>query len=158
VFSACVLNSFIRNCKDVEIGGLSPIVNTRGALFVHPKGIVRRTTFHVLSMYANKLEKNVLPIRLNSEKLVRGNQSVPVLDAIVTCNDAKNRFVIAVVNKSPDKAVEFAPDFELLTGSSPNDYNDIGSENRVVPKETTLKIKDGKIILPPHSLTFVELQ
>jgi alpha-N-arabinofuranosidase len=171
VFSACVLNSFIRNCRDVEIGGFSPVVNTRGALFVHPKGIVRRTTFHVLSMYANKLEKNVLPIRLNSEKLVRGNQSVPVLDAIVTCNDAKNRFVVAVVNKSPDKTVEFAPDFESLTGSlpqtvsatilngsSPDDYNDIEAENRVVPKEITLEIQDGKIILPPHSLTFIKLQ
>jgi len=170
LFSACFLNTCLRNCGDVEIGGFSPVVNTRGALFVHPKGIVKRTTFHVLSMYANKLEKNVLPVTLNVERLTHNNQSVPILDAVVTCNDAKNHFVIAVVNKSPEQPIDFAIDFAslnaaipqtvsatILNGSSPDDYNDVGAENRVIPKATVLEVKDGKITLPPHSLTFVEL-
>jgi alpha-N-arabinofuranosidase len=165
LFSACFLNTCMRNCDDVKIGGFSPIVNTRGALFVHPKGIVKRTTFHVLQLYANKLEKNVLPITVKSEPLVSGKQSVPVLDIIVTTNDAKTKFVIAAVNKSPDKAVDFAPDFASLTGSvppsvsatmlsgsSPDDFNDIDAENRVIPETKTLEVKDGKVSLPPHSL------
>jgi alpha-N-arabinofuranosidase len=124
----------------------------------------------VLKLYANELEKNVLPVSLNAERLVQGDQSTPVLDAIVTCNDAKTHFVIAVVNKSPDKPIDFAPDFASLTGStpkqlsavtlggkSPDDFNDIGAENRVVPEETTLKVKDKTVSLPPHSVTFLRL-
>jgi alpha-N-arabinofuranosidase len=170
VFSACFLNLCLRNCNDVEIGGFSPVVNVRGALFVHPKGIVKRTTFHVLKLYANELEKNILQISLTAERLIHGDLSSPALDAIVTCNDAKTHFVIAVVNKSPDKTIDFAPDFASLTGSTPKqisavrlsgksteDYNDIGAENRVVPEEITLKVKDKTVSLPPHSLTFLRI-
>ncbi|MDR3233116.1 MAG: hypothetical protein LBT46_05555 [Planctomycetaceae bacterium] len=168
LFSACFLNTCLRNCNDVEIGGFSPIVNTRGALFTHPKGIVKRTTFHVLSLYANKLEKNVLPITVKSDPLVSGDQSVPVLDVIVTTNDAKTKFVIAAVNKSPDKAVELslADGFQsrdrkvaatVLSGVSPDDFNDIGAENRVIPETKTLEVKDGKVSLPAHSLVIFAL-
>ncbi|KAA6341375.1 Intracellular exo-alpha-(1-_5)-L-arabinofuranosidase [termite gut metagenome] len=170
LFSACFLNTCLRNCKDVEIGGFSPVVNTRGALFVHPKGIVKRTTFHVLKLYADKLEKNVLPVQVTSADLVHGEKTTPVSDAVVTCNDAKTRFVLAVVNKHPDQAIEFAPDFvnmngttpkqvsaTVLSGAFPDDYNDIGAENRVVPEERVLKVNKGKLSLPPHSLVIITI-
>ncbi|MDR2423599.1 MAG: hypothetical protein LBD59_02605 [Prevotellaceae bacterium] len=171
VFSACFLNTCIRNCKDVEIGGFSPIVNTRGALFVHPKGIVKRTTFHVLSMYANMLEKNWLPIELQSETLTHDNRSTSVLDAVLTCNDDRTRFTLAVANKHPDKEIELSLDFAgitggaapkqvkatILSGTSTDDYNDVGSENRVVPVEKDIKVNKGLVKIPPHSLVMIRL-
>jgi alpha-N-arabinofuranosidase len=170
LFSACFLNTCLRNCKDVEIGGFSPIVNTRGALFVHPRGIVKRTTFHVLKLYANELEKNVLPVQVTAEPLTHGTQSTPVVDVIVTCDDSKSNYVIAVVNKHPDKAIDFAPDFAgltgkapkqvqatLLTGASVDDFNDTGAENRVVPVEKTLKVTNGKISIPPHTVALMKI-
>jgi alpha-N-arabinofuranosidase len=167
VFSACFLNACLRQCNDVEIGGFSPVVNTRGALFVHPKGIVKRTTFHVLKLYAEKLEKNVLPVEVKSERLTHGNQSTPALDAVLTCNDDKTKYVLVVVNKSPDKAIAFDVraahevsgelSATVLSGSSPDDYNDIGAENRVVPETKTLKVEDGKVTIPAHSVVFVVL-
>jgi alpha-N-arabinofuranosidase len=170
VFSACFLNTCLRNCKDVEIGGFSPIVNTRGALFVHPKGIVKRTTFHILSMYANMLEKNYLPAELQSEVLTHNNRSVPALDAVITCNDAKTHFTIAVANKSPNKEIELSLNIAeltgplpkqvkavILSGSSPDDYNEVGSENRVVPIEKNLKLNNGRVAIPPHSVVMLRL-
>jgi alpha-N-arabinofuranosidase len=78
--------------------------------------------------------------------------------------------VLAVVNKHPDKAIEFAPDFAnmngatpkqvsatVLSGASPDDYNDIGAENRVVPEERILKVDKGKIAIPPHSLVMITI-
>ena len=171
VFSACFLNTCLRNCDDVEIGGFSPIVNTRGALFVHPKGIVKRTTFHVLAMYANLLEKNFLPTETQSERLTHGDRSVPTLDAVVTCNDDRTRFAIAVANKHPDKELAFSPDFvalvgvtpkqvkaTVLSGASTDDFNDVGNENRVVPTEKTLKVTNGQVTLPPHSVVVIPLR
>ncbi|MDR2423604.1 MAG: hypothetical protein LBD59_02630 [Prevotellaceae bacterium] len=170
VFSACFLNTCLRYCDDVPIAGFSPVVNTRGALFVHPKGVVRRTTFHVLSMYANMLEKHFLPSQIQSDTLKHGDRKTLMLDVAITCNSDKTRFAIAAVNKHPDKAVTFAPDFAALTGSTPkqvkavaltgtskDDYNDVGNENRVVPTEITLKVDKGLITLPPHSVVIIKL-
>jgi alpha-L-arabinofuranosidase len=171
LFAACFLNSCLRNAQDVEMACFSPIVNARGALYVYPGGIVKRSTFHVFSLYVNRLEKNILPVDLVSEDLVQGERSVPVTDAILTCNDAKTRFVMAVVNKSPDKVMTFHPDFTgmkikipgkltgvVLKGSSPDDYNDVGAENRVRPEFTEFKTTEGNISLPPHSLSFITFE
>ena len=38
-----------------------------------------------------------------------------------------------------------------------DDYNDIGAENRVVPVEMELNVMDGKVNLPPHSLSILFL-
>jgi alpha-N-arabinofuranosidase len=79
--------------------------------------------------------------------------------------------VLAVANKSPDKAIALdieavnkisgktATEFPatILSGSSPDDFNDIGAENRVVPEEKTLKIEDGKVAIPAHSIVFITL-
>ena len=45
----------------------------------------------------------------------------------------------------------------VLVGASPDDYNDIGAEDRVKPMKTVFEVKDGKVLLPPHSLTCLEL-
>jgi alpha-L-arabinofuranosidase len=171
LFAACFLNSCLRNALDVEMACFSPIVNARGALYVYPGGIVKRTTYHVFSLYANQLEKNVLPADVLSEDLRANTNSVPMVDAILTCNDARSRFVLAVVNKSPDRAVNFHPDFVgmkmrtlkkltgfVLKGHSPDDFNDVGAENRVVPETTEFRIADGNISLSPHSLSLIIIE
>jgi alpha-L-arabinofuranosidase len=61
LFSASFLNACLRHAEDVGMANIAPIVNTRGPLFVHPKGLVKRTTFHVLSLYANELQDRLPP-------------------------------------------------------------------------------------------------
>jgi alpha-N-arabinofuranosidase len=171
LFSACFLNACLRNASDVEIACFSPIVNARGAIYVYPKGIVKRTTFHVFDLYANKLEKNVLPIDISSEIMTRDNKSTPVIDAILTCNDTRTRFVFAVVNKSPEEAVDFRPDYRglnlkipgkitatVLCGKTPDDFNEIGAEDRVIPVQRQFDIINEAISLPPHSLVFFNFE
>ncbi len=69
VFSASFLNGCLRHADSVHMAGLAPVVNARGPLFVHPKGIVKRTTFHVLGMYSNLLQPNVVAGQIVSEDL-----------------------------------------------------------------------------------------
>ena len=45
----------------------------------------------------------------------------------------------------------------MLAGDSADAYNDIDHPNRVVPIETDLVFEQGDVILPPHSLSIVEL-
>jgi len=85
----------------------------------------------------------------------------------LTVSDDGARRVLAVVNKSPDKAVALdvsafgvkaaSLSATVLSGSSPDDYNDIGAENRVVPVKTALAVKDGRVQLAPHSLNCIVL-
>ncbi|MCF0234010.1 MAG: alpha-N-arabinofuranosidase, partial [Thermoguttaceae bacterium] len=165
IFSACFLNSCLRHCSDVEIACFSPIVNVRGALYVYPEGIVHRSTFYVFKMYANELEKNVLPTSLAVEFLPTPRSATPVFDAILTCDDAGKNFALAVINKDPENSRELRADFLgiengavsalVLSGESPDDYNDVGRET-VVPREVELKIENGNTSFPPHSISIVK--
>ena len=113
-------------------------------------------------------EANVAPVKMDCGTLTDGKASVPVLDAVLTVSNDGKRRVLAVVNKSPDTAAELdvsslssggptSVSATVLSGASPNDYNDIGAENRVVPVKTQLKVRDGKVTLSPHSLSCIVL-
>jgi alpha-N-arabinofuranosidase len=165
LFSACFLNTCLRHCDIVKMANFSPIVNTRGAVFVHDKGIVKRTSYHVFWMYTHLLEANISPVKVDCEALTNGKARVPVLDAVLTVSNDGRRRVLAVVNKSPDKSVSLdvaalgvksgSLKATVLAGASPNDFNDIGAENRVVPVKTAYAAKDGKVELPAHSLSCI---
>ncbi len=166
LFAACFLNSCLRHSDIVEIACFSPIVNTRGAIFVHPEGILKRTTFHVFWMYTNLLEEMMVPISTDVERLTKGEQSVGVVDMTLTANADKSRFALALVNKHPDEEKEVAVDFAsmgikaprkiagtVLSGAHVDDFNDISAPDRVKPEERTFTVKNGKVKLPAHSLT-----
>lgn len=171
LFSACFLNACLRHSDIVEIACFSPIVNTRGAIFVHPDGILKRTTFYTLYMYTNFLEKYIVPIESTVETLVSGDKSTGILDVILSSNEDGSRYVYAIINKDPEHNISLALDFEgmgkkvskrlegkVLTGKSPDDYNDIGAENRVVPQDRTFTVKNSSVMLPPHSLVFLTIE
>ncbi|MCM1311443.1 MAG: hypothetical protein NC206_00230 [Bacteroides sp.] len=171
LFSACFLNSCLRNASDVEIACFSPIVNTRGAIFVHPDDIVKRTTFHTFSMYTNMLEEWIVPIETKVAQLAGNNQSTPVIDGILTSNTEETRFVYAIVNKDPQNSRNIRLDFKgmpiikgkkikgvVLKRESTDDYNDIGHENKVVPEATSYALNNGIVTLPPHSLNILFIE
>ena len=168
LFSACFLNSCLRNSDIVEIACFSPIVNTRGAIFVHPEGILKRTTYHTLYMYTNYLEEMIVPIDQTIEKLVHNNKSTNALDVILTTDKGSKKYVYAIVNKHPSQNIDLKLDFTgmgkketkevkgtILSGKTPDDYNDIGAENRVIPRNETFKVNNSEINIPPHSLVFI---
>jgi alpha-N-arabinofuranosidase len=168
LFSASFLNACLRHCEDVGMANIAPIVNTRGPLYVHPKGIVKRTTFHALAMYANLLESCVGKLDVQAGPLAHGKRSIPVADSIATVDESGRRWSIALINRHPGKAAactvrigDVLPDGEfdaaILAGDSPGAYNDVEHPDRVVPDKGKITIAQGVITLPPHSLTIVRI-
>lgn len=164
LFSACFLNACLRHPATVRMSNIAPIVNTRGPLFVHPKGIVKRTTFHVMSMYANLLGPRVVKAAVKSDPFV----GVPALDAVATCDAAQKTWRIALVNRHASAALNctlklgdkpLSGDYKatVLSGDSPDAFNDIDKPNRVAPQKVSLKFADGVCQLPPHSLVVLEV-
>src|ERR1035437_6985267 len=145
LFSASFLNACLRHAEDVGMANIAPLVNTRGPLYVYSRGIVKRTHFYTLAMYANELEDRVGKLELETDQLSHGGKSVPVVDAIATVNESGKRWALALVNRHPEKAVVCTIKMKnrplqgsyqaiVLAGDSPDSYNDIENPNRVVPR------------------------
>ncbi|NLU95548.1 alpha-L-arabinofuranosidase C-terminal domain-containing protein [Chitinophaga sp. Ak27] len=167
LFSACFLNSCIRNSEYVAMACMAPIVNTTGPIYVSPEGIVKRTTYHVMNMYANNLQPNIISSFIKSDTLSNGTTSVPAIDAIVTCSDDRKFYSISLVNKHPEREAECDIDLGnidgnasefVLSGDSENAFNDVDTPNRVIPIKRSIVIKNGKIILPAHSLVILNIK
>ena len=144
VFSAGFLNSCIRHCDTVRMANMAPVINARGPLYVHPEGIVRRTTFHVLAMYSNLLADCAASARVTGDVFAVGDSSVPLLDALATCDDTMQRWRLALVNRHPDqqatctitvdrRPLEGPHKATVLSGDSPDDYNDAEHPSRCFP-------------------------
>lgn len=171
LFSACFLNSCLRNTEYVAMACMAPVVNTRGPLYVYPEGLVKRSTYHVLFLYANHLQPNVLPATITSDVMMvtEGNRSipVPVVDALVTCSDDKTKMSVVLVNRHPEKQVDCtitsrklprSVEAFILSGDSPDAYNDINTPDRVIPVKKQVYIRNGMVIIPPHSLVILTFE
>jgi alpha-N-arabinofuranosidase len=146
---------------------MAPLVNTRGPLYVHPEGIVKRTTFHTLKMYANELEERVAPLAVAQPGSEReGTQKI---DAIATVDAAGKKWVVVLVNRDPlatvactvnlgSRPLDGTFDATILAGDSPEAFNDVEHPNRVVPEKVQLKFNQGVVKLPPHSLSIIHIR
>jgi len=168
LFSASFLNSCLRHAEDVDMANIAPIMNTRGPLFVHPGGIVRRTHFHTMAMYANELEEQVGNTRVTADVLTNEKDTVAVVDAIATVDRKGDNWAIVMVNRHPSENVACTVKMgswllngeykaTILTGESPDSYNDIEHPDRVAPMEVEMRLRKGVTILPPHSLIIIHI-
>jgi alpha-N-arabinofuranosidase len=146
---------------------MAPVVNARGPLFVHPDGIVKRTTFHVLKMYSDLLQPNVVAGHVVSDELHVDQASVPVLDALATCSDDRKQIAIAFINRHPELPAQWKLDLgqgkkaekmkvTVLSGDSTDAYNDPAHPNRVEPETHELAMENASLELPPHSIAIMQ--
>jgi alpha-N-arabinofuranosidase len=168
LFSASFLNACLRHAPDVAMANIAPIVNTRGPLYVHPKGVVKRTTFHVLALYANELEARIGRLVMDSAQLSQDGQNIPAVDGVATVDESGTHWTLALVNRHPaanvactvrmkNKPLEGEHAAIVLAGDSPDAFNGIEAPDRVVPVKTMLGFDRGVVSLPPHSLTIVKV-
>ena len=182
LFSACFLNTCLRNCDIVQMACFSPIVNTRGAIFTHEDGIVLRPQYFVFKLYANLMKQTVLDIWTEDVPAVGGQcdsvdhfgpgmggqnagKRVDLVDVVVTYGDGS--YVISAVNKDAYGSHFF--DLSLLEGQlremrihtvngpSADSYNDIG-RTEVGITTTEWMPFTGSITLEPHSVNVIELR
>ena len=161
VFSAGFLNACLRNTDIVAMANMAPVVNTRGPLFVHPHGIVKRSTFHVLRMYGDLLRANVVASTVKASPLAHEGEHVAAVDAIVTGDDQGTTIVL--VNRHPTEVarctvtidgerLEGDIDAEILDGPSADSYNTIEQPDVVAPRTEEWRGTGGSFEIPPHSV------
>ncbi len=170
VFSACFLNMLLRNADIVGMANYAPTVNTRGLLFTHEKGIVRRTTYYVFELYTRLMGEEILDSYSSQAPLLTAHDrfgkacTVEQIDIVATRRKTDGSLAVSLVNKHPAEnshvtisGLPAGRDKELwvLTGPSPDAYNDIGSE-QVKPMRIDARVteteEDLSVSLPPCSV------
>ena len=176
VFAACFLNMTLRNADIVGMANFSPVVNTRGMIYTHDKGIVLRSTYHVYDLYVNKMGDEVLDgfLECGSRMTVKGKDgaqvTVDAVDAVATRDSKSGVIAVAAVNKRRAKAETITLHLPIggkpvtvttLCGNGPDDYNDV-DRNTVVPFENKeavrrVTVRSAAITLPPHSVNIIRI-
>lgn len=152
LFTASFLNACLRHADVVRMANIAPSVNTRGPLYVHPDGVVHRTTFHVLAMYATLLGQRVLPSTATSDALAGAD--VPLVDQLATVDEAGTILTLALVNRDPTSSVpcdvrlgghplEGTYDATVLDGPSADAYNDVASPVHGCPAHRPARLQRG---------------
>ena len=163
VFSACFLNMVLRNADLVGMANFAPVVNTRGCIFTHDRGLVLRPTYHVFDLYVNHMGDTVVdsyatdvPDAVFTDRFGREHR----VELVDTCTTEEGGTVaLSLVNKHPDEAVEVqlsgvpegTREMLVLTGRDRNAYNDVGLQGAEI-ESSGERIHGNTVKLPPHSV------
>ncbi|TCN21201.1 alpha-L-arabinofuranosidase C-terminal domain-containing protein [Mesobacillus foraminis] len=176
VFTACFLNQCLKHSDVVGMANFSPTVNTRGAIFTHPEGIVLRPTYFVYELYTRYLGDIIIDSWMSEDSnflLEKANKTtrIPFLDAIATKRSGSENLRIALVNRHPDRVETVSIQFDSsiqyssavfysVIGDSKDAYNDIGKE-RVRTIEQPLKLdmqSNLEVEILPHSVNVLVIK
>ena len=170
VFTACFLNTCLRNCDIVQMACLSPVVNGRGAIFTHEDGIVLRPQYFTFQLYANLMKDTVLDTWKEDVPTFHGTwdnkeEDIDLVDVAVTYGDGE--YAIGAINKDADNSQTF--DLTLLggqltemrihtvNGPSAESYNDIDKPEVGITVSEWMSFA-GSVTLQPHSVNVIELR
>ncbi len=169
------LNTCLRHCRSVAMTNLSPVVNTRGAIYVHPEGLVLRPTYHVCDLYANHTYPEVLDAHVASpafeaSRLDGTATMVAYGDVCATIDRRQRRLAVAVCNTHPEEELTcriWVPGVTLaargtvrtLTGPTLEAYNDRDRPTDVQIAISSLRSETDTctLHLDPHSVSVTTL-
>ena len=173
VFTACFLNAMHRHCDIVGMANFAPILNTRGCIYSHDKGIVLRSTYHVFDLYVNHLGDTVVDLwcegdmpEITVPHKQGGSVAVESLDLLATTFTQKPGMAIAAVNKDPENCctitLPLAERMQVIlytvNGENKDSYNDVGHDGVTTQRYDLGQYENhGRITLEPHSVNLIEL-
>ena len=171
IFTACFLNTLHRHAKFVQMANYAPAVNTRGLIFTHKDGIVKRGTYHVFNLFYNHLGCKIIDCwQPESMKMnVNGRDGVvevDVLDVIAT-KRSDGAVALSLINKHPDLKVTVPVSINgfnissatlyTIKGNGIDDYNDIAQPDNIRIERQDISTRN-MVTLSPHSVNVLVLQ
>jgi len=169
---ASALSLLQRHCATVRVANFAQLVNDLAPMFTTPTGLLLRTTYHPLALFARRSGPIALAVAQDSPGFATKRfEQQPYLDASATYDEDKRKVTVALVNRRLDGPVNAQIHLNgyraiaggkhvLLTGATPATQNTFENPNAVAPRETTLSAAGTawEQTLPPHSLTWLEFE
>lgn len=167
---AAALNCIQRHCRTVRLANLAQLVNVIAPIYTTPTGMLLRTIYYPLALYANHSGPLGVEVAVESPRFATQHfADRPYLDASATYDEAQRRITLAVVNlrKEGDivgaihlAGVRARPGGRAyqITGPSPDTQNTFENPHAVATQEAKF---DGagdrfEYRFPRHSITFLE--
>ena len=153
------------------MANFAPIVNTRGCIYTHEKGIVLRGTYYVFLMYVQYMGNKVIDLWNKDPSYIsvldKENKlhEVEKVDMAATLR-ADGIIAVSAINKDAKEdapvtiSVPEAKKYRVnsIVGDSTEAYNDINIQG--IKMETGKELPCGEIIsitLQPHSVNVIEI-
>jgi alpha-N-arabinofuranosidase len=178
LFTASVLNSFIRNCDIVGMANYSPFVNIRGAVCVEKDRLLLRAPYHVFDLYANHAEGVAVETSVDAETFAADLRSVAasqvlanpkpglLVDAAATKSADGKRMFLSIVNRHHREQIDCtidlgdAPrsnraDLFSINAETPSDSNTVDHPDRVTLQQEDFAVEGSRFsyLAPAHSVT-----
>jgi alpha-N-arabinofuranosidase len=169
---ASALNSIQRHCRTVRMANLAQLVNVIAPMQTSPTGLLLLTIFYPLELYASRSGNVALDVMVQSPRFETKNFSdQPYLEVAATYDEAKQRVMLAVVNRR--KEGDLTGSVELaglrakpggrafqITGTSPEATNTFANPHAVVTQEVKLEASGNRFEyqFPRHSISWLEFE
>ena len=169
---ASALNSIHRHCRTVRMANLAQLVNVLAPMQTSPSGLLLLTTFCPLELYARRSGNLALEVMVQSPGFeTKSFANQPYLDASATYDEAKQRVMLAVVNRR--KEGDLLGGIELaglrarpggrafqITGTSPEATNTFANPHAVGTQEVKLEVSGSRFEyqFPRHSISWLEFE
>jgi alpha-N-arabinofuranosidase len=167
---ASALNCIQRNCRTVRMANLAQLVNVIAPMQTSPTGLLLLTIFYPLELYANRSGNIALDAIVQSPRFeTKRFSDQPYLDVSVTYDEAKQKVMLAAVNRRKEGdiigSVELAglrakPGGRAfqITGTNPEAMNTFADPHAVVTREVKLEASGSRFEyqFPRHSISWLE--
>jgi alpha-N-arabinofuranosidase len=169
---ATALNALERNCRTVRLANLAQLVNDIAVIYTTPTGLLLRTTYFPLELYANRSGPIALDVFVEAPRVETKNfGSLMYLDASATYDEEKRRMTLAVVNRRKEGDVVGTVDLAgvrakpggrafLITGSDPDAQNTFENPRAVSTQEVKFSASGSRweYRFPRHSISWLEFE
>lgn len=168
---ATALNTLSRNCRTVRIANLAQLVNVLAPIYTTASGLLLRTIYYPLELYANRSGNVALDVRVESPAFeTRSFGPHPYLDASATYHEAERRVTLAVVNRHKDADLVATIQTDgapvrgrrayLITGADPDAQNTFENPDAVATRQLIFEVRGSQcdFRFPKHSISWLEFE
>jgi alpha-N-arabinofuranosidase len=167
---ASALNVLQRHCRAVRLANLAQLVNVIAPMYTTPNGLLLRTTYYPLELYANRSGPVALDVLAVSPQFeARRSGMHTYLDASGTYDEEKRRVTLAVVNRRKEGDVVGTVELAgvrakpggrafLVSGASPEAQNTLENPRAVATQEVKFTAAGNRweYRFPRHSISWLE--
>ncbi len=171
MIAGVTLNIFNNHCDRVRMANLAQTINVlQAVILTQEEKMLLTPTYHVMEMYAVHQDATLLPIQVQSEDYLSGQEKLKAISASAS-KDKNGVIHISLVNIDAQKAQEVSLDLRgykmssvsgrILTSGKLQDHNTFEKPEKVKPDVYDGAIINGNLVkakLPPFSVVVLEIR
>jgi alpha-N-arabinofuranosidase len=171
MIAGVTLNIFNNHCERVRVANLAQTVNVlQAVILTNKEKMILTPTYHVMEMYNVHQDATMIPVNVQSNDYVLGNEKLPAV-SVSASKDQNGVTHISLVNIDASKPQTVSIDMHgmtaatvsgrILTSKKLQDYNSFEQPGKIQPAVfKDAKISGGtlQVQLPPFSVVVLTLK